>query len=347
VKQEERQERRPRARVSAALVGLCLSVLFGEVLLLSLDLPEAWLVDMAPWVANEGGLMLEDPELLFVPQAGTCSHCPGNARPWSSSPRSITVHQAGARRSSGTISKPLGTFRILAVGGSNTWGAETSDGENWPDLLEQRLNKPDRPPVEVWNFGVSGWETQQKVAALRRLIPQLSPDAVLLQVHNLGPRFVLEGADARAFASADSTLLDDWLPGIPKVGSVLRWLWERSRLLQLPTYVVERRRRAAGPEAGLPREVIRGTHERGLTKLRAWLDEAVRPSVILVVPPPGVQNQLAGALEDFEGLGLPMVELGGALELFAAEGRDIHPGPRVYSWYAEQIAQEVEHRWLR
>lgn len=29
------------------------------------------------------------------------------------------------------------------------------------------------------------------------------------------------------------------------------------------------------------------------------------------------------------------------------ESRHIHPGPRVYAWYAEEIAREVENRWLR
>ncbi len=333
-------------RLPALALGLALSVGAGELVLRGLDLPERWLPGLAPIVGNEGGLLTPDPALLFAPTTGHCADCAGSGKPWTSSPRSITVHPTGARREGGSEAKPEGTYRILAVGGSNTFGAETSDGQSWPDYLQTRLNAAQPRPVEVWNFGVSGWETSQKVAALRVLVPRMQADAVVLQLHNLGPRFMLEGSDPVALVRADGSLLEDWIPHVPRIGGAPRWLWDRSRLLQLPWYAAERLRRARNPDGGLPERTILSTHERGLASLRTWLGEHPELPVLLLVPVPGVQDHAAGALRDFAALGRPVLDLSGAAQPFGDEGEHIHPGAQVHDWYAARIAEVVTPDWL-
>lgn len=334
------------SRLLALAVGLLVSAVAGEAVLRALDLPERWLPEMAPAVPNEAGLIAADPGLLYRPTAGWCVHCRGSDKPWSTSPRRITVHASGARRIAGEEARRPGTFRILAVGGSNTWGAETSDGENWPDYLEARLNAAQPRAVEVWNFGVSGWETSQKVAALRELIPRMQPDAIILQVHNLGPRFTLEGSDPAPLVARDPTLLNDWIPGVPIPGGMARALWDHLALARLPTYIVERRRRANAPQLGLPPRTIRATHERGLSALQSWLNDDPGIPVLLLVPIPGVQDNLPGALQGFRALGVPILELVDAEESLGAEGRSIHPGPAVHDWYAARVAEVLVPAWL-
>ena len=333
--------RSPRRRWIAVLIGLAVGVLVAEATLRLLDLPDRWLSEMAPYVVNEGGLVQQDPSLLYRPRPGHCADCRDHDGPWTDVPRPITVVSPGIRRAA---PQTPGAFRILAMGGSNTFGAETADGNTWPELLEARLQGGQRP-VEVWNHGVSGWETRQKVAALRELIPQVRPDAILLQLHNLGPRFLLERSDARAYAAADPTLLNDWLPGTPPVGTSLRAGFDHIALARFVVYAVERQRRARNPEAGLPPRTIAGAHERGLADLRQWLAEEPGVPILVVIPVPGMQDRLPGALEDVRALGLPMVELGATPHGFGEEGDDIHPGARVHAWYAEQLEGPVR-AWL-
>ena len=59
--------------------------------------------------------------------------------------------------------KPPGTFRVLALGDSFTWGWCVHPGDTYPARLERHLGRhlKDRP-VEVLNAGRQSWNTLQE-----------------------------------------------------------------------------------------------------------------------------------------------------------------------------------------
>lgn len=79
------------------------------------------------------------------------------------------------------LQKAPGTFRILVLGDSVTFGHGTLSETTYPFLLEQRLNAW-RPDVtwEVWNLGVPGYNTAQELAYLTEVGPRFDPDLVIV-----------------------------------------------------------------------------------------------------------------------------------------------------------------------
>ncbi|MDO8680052.1 MAG: GDSL-type esterase/lipase family protein [Acidobacteriota bacterium] len=79
------------------------------------------------------------------------------------------------------LEKQAGTFRILVLGDSVTFGHGTLQETTYPFLLEQRL-KAWRPDVrwEVWNLGVPGYNTGQELEYLREVGERYRPDLVIV-----------------------------------------------------------------------------------------------------------------------------------------------------------------------
>jgi lysophospholipase L1-like esterase len=75
--------------------------------------------------------------------------------------------------------KRADTHRVLAVGDSFTLGMQVKDGETFSDLLSESLG----PEIEVFNAGVPGYGTEQATELMRRLVPKVEADAVLLTVY--------------------------------------------------------------------------------------------------------------------------------------------------------------------
>lgn len=77
--------------------------------------------------------------------------------------------------------KPAGTFRIVVIGDSISVGLKVDKlFDIYPLKLEQLFSAAGKN-VEVINFGVSGYNTQQEVATLVHRGMAFSPDLVLLQ----------------------------------------------------------------------------------------------------------------------------------------------------------------------
>jgi len=93
-----------------------------------------------------------------------------------------TVNLDGLRGAEIGPKRP-GSLRILAMGGSTTWGHKVDDDETWPVALERELRASTGRDVEVLNGGVSGWDLEAVVLALRqRYLDELQPDLVLVNV---------------------------------------------------------------------------------------------------------------------------------------------------------------------
>jgi hypothetical protein len=79
------------------------------------------------------------------------------------------------------LQKPPGTFRILVLGDSVTFGHGSVYEHTYPYLLEQRL-KAWRADVDwqVWNAAVPGYNTSQELAHLLEVGPRFKPDLVIV-----------------------------------------------------------------------------------------------------------------------------------------------------------------------
>ena len=93
----------------------------------------------------------------------------------------VTINAEGWRSPAYLRAKPEGVYRVLVLGDSFMAGLQVGDEETFSGVLERRLNEAglDRR-VEVINFGVPSWSTDQQFLALREYGVPLDPDMVLL-----------------------------------------------------------------------------------------------------------------------------------------------------------------------
>lgn len=68
-----------------------------------------------------------------------------------------------------------GKRRLLFLGDSFVWGYDVRKEERFTERLEAAL-----PDTEIFNFGVSGYSTDQEFLVLRREIENARPDSVFL-----------------------------------------------------------------------------------------------------------------------------------------------------------------------
>lgn len=81
--------------------------------------------------------------------------------------------------------KPEGTFRIIILGDSFTFGMLVSTKDNWTEQLEVKLNEIKcnaTKSFEVINLGVRGYDIQYSVERYRRRGMKYNPDLVLWMI---------------------------------------------------------------------------------------------------------------------------------------------------------------------
>jgi hypothetical protein len=321
-----------RRRLAALALGLLGALLLAEGL-------ASWRTD--PWLESLTAWMTVDVPLhRLSAEPGLIYELRPSLRGRTDEGRQVTTNRLGFRDEERSLEKAPGTYRILALGGSNTYGARVDDHQTWPRLLQAELHAHTARPVEVWNLGVSGYETRQKVALARREIARARPDALLVQIYNTGPRYLLRGESPVAALERDEGLFDDW--GVPRPrNAVGRWLWFRFAIARLPALL----RGRLGRSPGLADPVGRGW-ARGMADLADLLGEhpelAARGVILpagLVLPDPG--GAPGAALEALRGTGLPLIDLRAAPAPPLPDWLDVHPGPAVYARYAQVLAGEL------
>lgn len=94
--------------------------------------------------------------------------------------RTSETNDLGFRDETHTLTKKPGTFRILALGDSITMGLFIDDRRDiYTSLMGRRLQEAGFP-VEVLNFAVVGYNTQQEVETLKDKGLAYKPDLVLV-----------------------------------------------------------------------------------------------------------------------------------------------------------------------
>ncbi len=80
----------------------------------------------------------------------------------------------------GPVQKEDGTFRILLIGDSWTYGMGIREQESFPKVLEALANEhAGAGRVEAWTLALPGYQTSNQVAALDHFIGRIRPDAAV------------------------------------------------------------------------------------------------------------------------------------------------------------------------
>jgi len=96
-------------------------------------------------------------------------------------PYRVSVNDLGFRGPETPLVKPAGTYRVLCLGDSYTFGAYVNDEQTWPSQLETRLREEvDSRPIDVINAGISGFTIVDELAFLQEHGLDLEPDAVIV-----------------------------------------------------------------------------------------------------------------------------------------------------------------------
>jgi hypothetical protein len=95
----------------------------------------------------------------------------------------VTINNEGFRDRNHGVAKPPGTFRVVVLGDSNAEAFQVPQEDAFWSVLERRLQSCpwlSRRPVEVLNFGLSGFGTTQELLTYEKFARKYRPDIVLL-----------------------------------------------------------------------------------------------------------------------------------------------------------------------
>ena len=103
----------------------------------------------------------------------------------------VRINHHGTRGAEFADTKPVGTFRILSIGDSRTFGWGLTDDETYSALLAKRWQEknPTGKKIEVINCGVNAWSYPQMSVFFREYALRWQPDLVILAEANLWTQF--------------------------------------------------------------------------------------------------------------------------------------------------------------
>jgi len=102
--------------------------------------------------------------------------------------RIVSINSLGFRDRERNRTKADGVFRIIILGGSNTYGAMVRNQDTYPAIMQKLLNEQFPDKFEVWNAGISAYVMSQKVAYADYIIKEFNPDLLIFQIGNMGRR---------------------------------------------------------------------------------------------------------------------------------------------------------------
>jgi lysophospholipase L1-like esterase len=297
---------------------------------------------------------------LFGMRPGAESHRQGGVH--------YTVNADGFRDRSYARPKPPGTFRVVVLGCSITFGYGVEAEDTFPKVMEERLNAlAPTPRTEVLNLGVSGYNPYTEAALFSDVGVSYQPDLVLVQfcINDLNdPTMHFDEATTyRLRAIPDAAFPNPELRRpLPPPPSLATRLCHRS---QLCTFVADRF--TPLPEAAVlvaslrPRDVATDAEIAWLRALYSRIATAAAGVgarfAVIVFPyatqvdgrgPIEVQAQLAAMGRD---AGWPVVDLLPTFEEHARSGAPLyldlwHPTVAGHRMAAEALITELRCRGL-
>ena len=131
------------------------------------------------------------------------------------------INALGMRGPELAVEKAPGTYRVLCLGGSTTFGTGVSeDRKTYPARLEHYLNEaaPAGVRYEVGNCGMTGYTTAENLINLALRLVDLDPDAIVIYAAANDARPIQASGFRsdyahyrRSWAVTEITPLDEWL----------------------------------------------------------------------------------------------------------------------------------------
>lgn len=119
-----------------------------------------------------------DPEIGYV-------HFPNKRVTWQSEGYSRSYFNSEGMREPGlTVAKPVGMYRVALLGDSIVESLQVPIGKTFGHIMENRLTQRLHRPVQVINFGNSGYSTSQDYMLLNRKVFAYKPDLVICAYSN-------------------------------------------------------------------------------------------------------------------------------------------------------------------
>jgi lysophospholipase L1-like esterase len=199
--------------------------------------------------------------------------------------RPVRINALGLRAPEMRPEPDAGTVRVLALGDSQTFGNGLALEETWPKQLERALTATGGLRWEVVNAGVPGSDTWQHEILLRRLLPAVAPQAVVLAlyVNDVVPRHDPRAVDAVAQTNSWSKRL----AYLAKRSALVTWTYQR--------IVVPWQTGSTAQDASVEQAVLAGRTderaergwqqvERSLTAMKAMCDARQVKLVLAILP---------------------------------------------------------------
>ncbi len=299
----------------------------------------------------------QNPERIYELVPGVSTGCDGCAHPLEPKydQTVITINSLGFRGREVSEIKPPEVFRVVILGGSNTFGVSVSDGDTFPAQMQARLERLGHTNVEIWNAGTNAYVISQKVAWLEEIAARYTPDLVLIQDHNLGWRPLLRGEDEILDAlRADRALVVEAHPparGEPHPQHPTPHWVVPHRPPRRPgdPHVLYARLRAACEDSEQEtfgcltedwRQRFRAVSERrSVAAFDAFMSETSLPVVLVDT----TDGRYCPGTEHHDRLGAyPTLQTYSLCDDSKPdEYRHIHPPSYVYEWYAERLVDDV------
>ena len=126
------------------------------------------------------------------------------------SSRKVSINSLGFRDKERNKTKSEGIFRIIVLGGSNTYGATVGDQDTYPVIMQKILDEKFPSKFEVWNAGICAYVMSQKVAYADYILREFNPDLLIFQVANTGRRpFLYNGEFIKLFKKNKELYLEN------------------------------------------------------------------------------------------------------------------------------------------
>lgn len=155
-------------RLSEATLLLCslvIGLVFAEVVL------RIWNPPMAKFQLTQIHRPSPEAQWEMIPGASSVANTGAT----------YTINSHGCRDAEYPLDKPAGSYRILALGDSFTFGMGVEQEKTYPAQLERILNEGNHT-VEVINCAVTGYDMWQHNVALQKKARTYRPDLVTLGV---------------------------------------------------------------------------------------------------------------------------------------------------------------------
>lgn len=196
----------------------------------------------------------------------------------------ITNNSYGFREQEFTTPKSPGTYRLMVLGDSMSWGVGVPVNDRYSNLLENILNEPASPQhFEVLNFAAQAANTTGELDTLQKYIDVVKPDQIIIGFNfddTDSPDNVVD-PESRHLSAWYERIVDPYLTRLRLYylsGQTIKAVKQAAALTgYIPNQTIEVQRQLAAQQANL------SSFKHSLQDIKAMSDARHLPPPILII----------------------------------------------------------------